>query len=51
MPPGVSSSTTEATAVAVTPFAVPRLAEVLGRDLDSEVASVGARQALLAALS
>ena len=51
MPPGVSTGTAGATTVAVTQFVVPRLTEVLDRDLDSEVASVGARQALLAALS
>ena len=50
-PPGVSTGVAEATSVAVTPFPLPCLAEVLDRDLDSELASVGARQAMLAVLS
>ncbi|RLP93544.1 hypothetical protein EAD89_05865 [Micromonospora sp. BL4] len=50
MPPGISTGAAEPTTVAVAPFLVPRLAELLDRPLDSELASVGARQALLAVL-
>jgi 2',3'-cyclic-nucleotide 2'-phosphodiesterase (5'-nucleotidase family) len=51
MPNGVSAGRRDPHVVAVAPFAVPRLAELLNRDLDHEPADVGARQALLAALT
>ncbi len=50
MPAGVSTGATEPATVAVTPFVLPRLAEMLGRSPESEPASVGARQALLTVL-
>jgi 2',3'-cyclic-nucleotide 2'-phosphodiesterase (5'-nucleotidase family) len=50
MPAGVSAGNGEPGTVAVMPWVVPRLAEVLGRDLVSEPASGGARAALLRAL-
>ncbi|SCF05550.1 2',3'-cyclic-nucleotide 2'-phosphodiesterase/5'-or 3'-nucleotidase, 5'-nucleotidase family [Micromonospora coriariae] len=50
MPPGISTGPVEPRTVAVAPFLVPRLAELLDRTLDSEVANVGARRALLAVL-
>ena len=36
--------------MAVIPFVVRRISELLGRDLDSEHSTVGARDAVLAAL-
>jgi 2',3'-cyclic-nucleotide 2'-phosphodiesterase (5'-nucleotidase family) len=47
MPAGVSVGAGEPDAVAVMPWVVPRLAELLGRDLVSEPATTGARDALL----
>nr|WP_161556630.1 metallophosphoesterase [Micromonospora acroterricola] len=51
MPPGLSTTTAHPSTVAVARALVPRLAELLDRALDSELASVGTRQALLAALA
>ena len=48
---GVSAGDGEAGTVAVVPWVVPRLAELLGRDLASEPATGGARAALLRVLS
>jgi 2',3'-cyclic-nucleotide 2'-phosphodiesterase (5'-nucleotidase family) len=50
MPAGVSAGNGEPGTVAVMPWVVPRLAELLGRDLVSEPASGGARAALLRVL-
>jgi 2',3'-cyclic-nucleotide 2'-phosphodiesterase (5'-nucleotidase family) len=50
MPAGVSAGTGEPGTVAVMPWVVPRLAELLGRDLVSEPGSGGARAALLRVL-
>jgi 2',3'-cyclic-nucleotide 2'-phosphodiesterase (5'-nucleotidase family) len=50
MPAGVSAGNGEPETVAVMPWVVPRLAELLGRDLVSEPASGGARAALLRVL-
>jgi hypothetical protein len=50
MPAGVSLGPGEPGSVAVMPWVVPRLAELLGRDLATEPATTGARQALLRAL-
>ena len=50
MPAGVSAANGEPETVAVVPWVVPRLAELLGRDLVSEPASGGARAALLRVL-
>ena len=50
MPAGVSAGNGEPGTVAVMPWVVPRLAELLGRDLVSERASGGARAALLRVL-
>jgi 2',3'-cyclic-nucleotide 2'-phosphodiesterase (5'-nucleotidase family) len=47
MPAGVSIGAGEPDSVAVMPWVVPRLAELLGRDLVSEPATTGARDALL----
>jgi hypothetical protein len=47
MPAGVSIGDREPEAVAVMPWVVPRLAELLGRELVSEPATTGARDALL----
>jgi hypothetical protein len=46
MPAGVSSRRADPSTVAVLPFVVPRLAELLGRDLVGEPAGTGARDAL-----
>ena len=51
MPAGVSAGNGEPGTVAVMPWVVPRLAELLGRDLVSEPATGGARAALLRVLS
>jgi hypothetical protein len=51
MPAGVSAGNGEPETVAVMPWVVPRLAELLGRDLVSEPATGGARAALLRVLS
>jgi 2',3'-cyclic-nucleotide 2'-phosphodiesterase (5'-nucleotidase family) len=48
---GVSAGNGEPRTVAVVPWVVPRLAELLGRDLASEPAGEGARSALLRVLS
>jgi 2',3'-cyclic-nucleotide 2'-phosphodiesterase (5'-nucleotidase family) len=48
---GVSVGTREPEAVAVMPWVVPRLGELLGRDLVSEPAATGAREALVRVLS
>ncbi|HEV3464458.1 MAG TPA: hypothetical protein VG846_10815, partial [Actinomycetota bacterium] len=48
---GVSVATREPEAVAVMPWVVPRLGELLGRDLVSEPAATGAREALIRVLS
>ncbi|MFB9317495.1 hypothetical protein [Cryptosporangium minutisporangium] len=50
MPNAVRATRDDARTVAVLPHVVPRLGEVLGRELDSELVEVGARQALLDAL-
>ena len=50
MPAGVSLGPGEPGSVAVMPWVVPRLAGLLGRDLATEPATTGARQALLRAL-
>jgi 2',3'-cyclic-nucleotide 2'-phosphodiesterase (5'-nucleotidase family) len=50
MPAGVSVGPAEPDAVAVMPWVVPRLAELLGRDLEGEPAPTGAREALLRTL-
>ena len=50
MPAGVSARNDEPGTVAVMPWVVPRLAELLGHDLASEPASGGARAALLRVL-
>jgi hypothetical protein len=50
MPAGVSLGSGEPDSVAVVPWVVPRLAELLGRDLATEPATTGARAALLRAL-
>ena len=50
MPAGVSASNGQPETVAVMPWLVPRLAELLGRELASEPASGGARAALLRVL-
>jgi hypothetical protein len=50
MPAGVSAGSGEAETVAVMPWVVPRLAELLGRDPVSEPARGGARAALLRVL-
>jgi 2',3'-cyclic-nucleotide 2'-phosphodiesterase (5'-nucleotidase family) len=47
---GVSAGTADPDAVAVMPWVVPRLAELLDRDLVTELAATGARTALLRAL-
>jgi 2',3'-cyclic-nucleotide 2'-phosphodiesterase (5'-nucleotidase family) len=51
MPAGVSAGNGEPSTVAVVPWVVPRLAELLGRDLAGEPAGEGARAALLRVLS
>jgi len=51
MPAGVSAGNGEPETVAVMPWVVPRLAELLGRDLVSEPATGRARAALLRVLS
>jgi hypothetical protein len=51
MPAGVSVGAGEPATVAVMPWVVPRLAELLGRELPSERATTGAREALLRTLS
>jgi 2',3'-cyclic-nucleotide 2'-phosphodiesterase (5'-nucleotidase family) len=48
---GVSVGNGEPEAVAVMPWVVPRLGELLGRDLVSEPAATGAREALVQVLS
>jgi 2',3'-cyclic-nucleotide 2'-phosphodiesterase (5'-nucleotidase family) len=50
MPAGVSVGPGEPESVAVMPWVVPRLGELLGRDLVSEAATTGARAALLRTL-
>jgi len=50
MPAGVSAANGKAETVAVMPWVVPRLAELLGRDLVDEPATGGARAALLQVL-
>jgi len=50
MPAGVSAGTADPDAVAVMPWVVPRLAELLDRDLATELAPTGARTALLRTL-
>jgi hypothetical protein len=50
MPAGVSAGTDEPETAAVLPWVVPRLAELLGRDLVSEPATGGTRAALLRVL-
>jgi len=50
MPAGVSARNGQPETVAVMPWLVPRLAELLGRELASEPASGGARAALLRVL-
>jgi 2',3'-cyclic-nucleotide 2'-phosphodiesterase (5'-nucleotidase family) len=50
MPAGVSAGPGEPETLAVMPWVVPRLAELLGRDLVSEPGSGGARAALLRVL-
>ena len=50
MPAGVSAGTADLDAVAVMPWVVPRLAELLDRDLVTEPAATGARTALLRVL-
>jgi 2',3'-cyclic-nucleotide 2'-phosphodiesterase (5'-nucleotidase family) len=50
MPAGLSSGTTDPDSVAVMPWVVPRLAELLDRDLAPELAATGARTALLRVL-
>jgi 2',3'-cyclic-nucleotide 2'-phosphodiesterase (5'-nucleotidase family) len=50
MPAGVSIGSGEPDAAAVLPWVVPRLAELLDRDLVTEPAATGARTALLRAL-
>ena len=50
MPAGVSAENGEPETVAVMPWVVPRLAELLGRDLVSEPGSEGARTGLLRVL-
>jgi 2',3'-cyclic-nucleotide 2'-phosphodiesterase (5'-nucleotidase family) len=50
MPAGVSVGTADPDAVAVVPWVVPRLAELLDRDLVTEPAATGARTALLRVL-
>jgi hypothetical protein len=50
MPNGVSAVRGDPRTVAVLPHMVPRLAELLCRDLDHDLATVGARQALATAL-
>jgi 2',3'-cyclic-nucleotide 2'-phosphodiesterase (5'-nucleotidase family) len=50
MPAGVSVGAGEPGSVAVMPWVVPRLAELLDRDLDSELATTGAREALVRTL-
>jgi hypothetical protein len=51
MPAGVSAGNGEPETLAVVPWVVPRLAELLGRDLPSEPATGGARAALLRVLN
>ena len=51
MPAGLSAGNGEPETVAVVPWALPRLAELLGRDLVGEPASGGARAALLRVLA
>ncbi|HJU00633.1 MAG TPA: hypothetical protein VJ966_05430, partial [Actinomycetes bacterium] len=50
MPAGISAGNGDPETVAVVPWVVPRLAELLGRELVSEPASGGARAALLRVL-
>jgi hypothetical protein len=50
MPAGVSAGAGEPETLAVMPWVVPRLAELLGRDLAGEPAAGGARAALLRVL-
>jgi 2',3'-cyclic-nucleotide 2'-phosphodiesterase (5'-nucleotidase family) len=46
MPPGTSTAAARPSTVAVLPHMVPRLAELLGRDLDTTPGPTGAREAL-----
>jgi hypothetical protein len=48
---GVSAGNEDTDTVAVMPWVVPRLAELLGRDLVSEPSDTGAREGLLRALN
>jgi hypothetical protein len=50
MPNGVSTTRDDPATVALLPHVAPRLAELLGRDVEPEPVAIGARQALLAAL-
>ena len=50
MPAGASVRSGEPDSVAVMPWVVPRLAELLERDLVAELAATGARAALLRTL-
>ena len=50
MPAGVSVGPGQPHTVAVMPWVVPRLGELLGRDLVTEPATTGAREALLRTL-
>jgi 2',3'-cyclic-nucleotide 2'-phosphodiesterase (5'-nucleotidase family) len=50
MPSGISTGAGEPQTVAVLPFLVPRISDLLGRPVDAEPADVGARQALRAVL-
>ena len=51
MPAGISAGTGDPDSVAVMPWVVPRLSELLGRDLGAEPATTGAREALVRALN
>jgi hypothetical protein len=51
MPAGVSAGPGDPDTAAVMPWVVPRLSELLGRDLAAEPAATGARAALVRVLS
>jgi hypothetical protein len=50
MPAGTSTDSADPRTVAVLPHIVPRLGELLGRDLVSEPAPIGARAGLIQTL-
>jgi hypothetical protein len=50
MPSGISADTNEPRTLAVEPVFVPRLGELLGRQIEAEPAPIGCRQALLSFL-